>query len=33
MSYAITYVRTNVSLDTGTLGSLDKLAKRYWWES
>ena len=29
MSYAITYVRTSVSLDTGTLGSLDKLAKRW----
>lgn len=29
MSYATTLVRTSVSLDTGTLGVLDSLAKRW----
>lgn len=29
MSYATTLVRTSVSLDTGTLGVLDELAKRW----
>lgn len=29
MSYAMTLVRTSVSLDTGTLGALDSLAKRW----
>ncbi len=29
MSYATTLVRTSVSLDTGTLGVLDGLAKRW----
>lgn len=29
MSYAMTLVRTSVSLDTGTLGVLDGLAKRW----
>ncbi len=29
MSYAVTLVRTSVSLDTGTLGALDSLAARW----
>jgi Arc/MetJ-type ribon-helix-helix transcriptional regulator len=29
MSYGTTLVRTSVSLDTGTLGVLDELAKRW----
>lgn len=29
MSYASTLIRTSVSLDTGTLGVLDSLAKRW----
>ncbi len=29
MSYAMTLVRTSVSLDTGTLSVLDELAKRW----